>query len=431
MADKLAILGGKPTVTIKNPERWRRPIEKEMALIRKLMEDGALSGAGRGFPREFEEQFGDYVGAKYCLTLDHGSTALTSAFYAVGVGPGDEIIVPTVGYLGTYGGALHMGARPVFCEIDPKTLLIDPRDAEMRITERTRAIVAIHYRGNVCDMDALMDVGRRHGVAIVEDAAHAHGAEWDGTKIGSVGDIAGFSLQGCNPGGKPASGGEGGVVTTNQRELYERQLIYCHLHRAGIKDELTNPAYRMFEPEVLGLKWRAHPLALAIAKVSLDTLDERIEKSAGYRERVFDALMKLPGLELSHSYGKARRVQLYGGLMIIYHPEQLGGLSTERFVEAAKAEGAPIRGPGFNHLQHLKPLYRRGFDLWGRGRGPLGGEFMGLPPYRLYREGDFPISEELHKRVFTIPCYTEPQDGFVEQFVSAFERVASNYESLL
>lgn len=433
MTDKLAIVGGKPAVTIKDPEQWRRPIEEEMALIRCLLEDGFLSGSGRGFPKEFEEELQEYIGAEYCLTTDHGSTALASAFYAVGVGPGDEIIVPTVGYLGSYAGALHLGARPVFCEIDPKTLLIDPEDAERRITERTRAIVPIHYRGNPCDMDALMDIGRRRGVAIVEDAAHAHGAAWDAKKIGNVGDITCFSLQGSHPQGKPIAGGEGGVVTTNNRELYERQLIYCHLHRAGIREELTNPAYRMLETEVLGLKWRAHPLALAIAKVSLDSLDYRIERSAECREKVFTALRKLPGLEPAHSYPKAKRVQLYGGLMIIYHPEELGGLPTERFVEALRAEGAPVRarGPGFDHLQHLKPLHRRGFDLWGHDRGPLGGEFMGLPPYKVHKEGDFPISEDLNKRVFNIPSYVEPQEGFLEQFIGAFEKVTLNYECLL
>lgn len=402
-----------------------------MALIRRLVEEGALSGSGSGFPKEFEEQFREYVGAEYCLTTNHGSTALASAFYAVGVGPGDEIILPTVAYLGSYSGALHLGARPVFCEIDPYTLLIDPQDAERRITERTRAIVPIHYRGNPCDMDALLDIGQRHGVAIVEDAAHAHGAEWGGRRIGNAGDIAGFSLQGHNPYGKPVAGGEGGVVTTNQRELYERQLIYCHLHRAGIKEELTNPAYRIFDTEVLGLKWRAHPLALAIAKVSLDSLDYRIERSAEYREKVFGALGQLPGLEPEHTYPKANRVQLYGGLMIIYHPEELGGLSAEKFVEAVRAEGAPVGGPGFDHLEHLKPLYRRGFDLWGHDRGPLSGEFMGLPPYKAYKEGDFPISEDLNRRVFNIPCLVEPKERFLEQFVSAFEKVTANYKALL
>jgi len=346
-------------VTIKDPEQWRRPIEEQMALIRKLVEGGFLSGSGSGFPKEFEEELRRYIGAEYCLTLDHGSTALASAFYAVGVGPGDEIILPTVAYLGSYAGALHLGARPVLCEIDPQTLLIDPQDAERRITERTRAIVPIHYRGNPCDMDALMDIGRRHGVAIVEDAAHAHGAEWSGKRIGNVGDIAGFSLQGADPYGKPVSGGEGGVATTNHRELYERQLIYCHLHRAGIREELTNPAYRMFESEVLGLKWRAHPLALAIAKVSLDTLDYRMDRSAQYREKVFSALRELPGLEPAHSIREKQallRRELRGrGLKLNY------GDPKATLLESVLARGDRRLGAV---VQRAWELGAR-FDAWG------------------------------------------------------------------
>lgn len=167
---KLAMHGGEPAVTIDSSEQWRRPIEEEKRLVNELLERGFLSGSGQGLPKEFEEEFREFIGCDYCLTVDHGSTALASAYYAVGVGPGDEVVTPTAGYI---GGALHMGARPVFCDIDPKTLLMNPEDVERRITRRTRAINPIHMGGNVCDMDALMDIGRGYGIAIVEDACHA------------------------------------------------------------------------------------------------------------------------------------------------------------------------------------------------------------------------------------------------------------------
>jgi len=431
MKDKLAVHGGKPVVTIDRSEQWKRPIEKEMSLIRELLEEGYLSGEGGGLPKEFEEEFRKFIGAEYCLTTDHGTSALMSAYYAVGVGPGDEVITPAAGYMCSYSGAIHLGACPVFCDIDPKTLLIDPKDAENKITRHTRAINVIHMGGNVCDMDAFLEIGRKYGVAIVEDAAHAHGAEWDGKKIGSIGDITCFSLQGANPGGKGIAGGEGGIVTTSNREFYERQLVYCHLHRAGLNEELTNPAYRMLDSEVLGLKFRAHPLALAIGKVSLETLQYRMERSDENREKVLDALRELPGVEPEHTYAKAKRVSLYGGLKVIYHPEELGGLAVERFVEAMQAEGAPLRGPGYKYagstqkLQHLKVGFTRGFDLWGHGRGPLGSDF-GVPP-----EGSFPVAESMDKSFLTIPSYIEPKEGFLDQLIDAFGKVTSNYESLL
>jgi len=423
-------------VTVSTKEKWKRPIEEEKKLIWELLEKGELSGEGSGISKEFEEEFKEFIGCEYCLVVDHGTSALASAYYAAGVGPGDEVITPVAGYIASYAGALHMGARPVFSDIDPHTLLIDPKDVERRITQRTRAINPIHMGGNVCDMDALMDIGRRYGITIIEDAAHATGAEWDGKKIGNVGDITCFSLQGVNPGGKPVAGGEGGVVCTNNRELYERMLIYDHLHRAGVTNELTNPTYRMLDSELLGLKHRAHPLALAIALVSLKTLPYRVEKVRENWRKISSALKDLPGLEPVQSYPKAKPVLgMYGGYKIIYHPEELGGLPVEKFVEALKAEGVPVKvrmvsssGPG---LEHMHSIFQRGFDLWGRNRGPLGGEFFGLPPFKGYKWGDFPVAESLLNRVLTIPAYIEPEEGLIEQIIEAFRKVCDNYKQLL
>ena len=430
MSEKLALFGGKPAVSVETLERWRPPVEEMKRAVCELIERGFLSGSGEGPPKEFEEEFRQYVGAKYCLSVDHGSTALASAFYAVKVGPGDEVITPTLGYIGTYCGALHMGARPVFCDIDPETLLIDPEDVERRITKRTRAIAPVHLFGNVCDMDALMDIGKRYGIAIVEDAAHAHGAEWDGKKIGNVSDLACFSLQGSPPYGKPVCGGEGGVVTTNVREFYERMLAYCHLHRAGVTDELTLPEYRGLDSEVLGLKWRAHPLALAIARVMLKSLDYRNERRAEFRRRLFEALEGLPGIRPVKSYPKAKPGGFYGGHPLVYNPEELDGLPPERFVEALKAEGVPVSLYA-RKLEHQRTIFRRGFDLWGHGRGPLGGEFLGLPPFEGYKDGDFPGAESVAGRILLIKPLIEPPDELADQIVRAFEKVVAHHKELL
>lgn len=431
MDNRLAIFGGPPAVTIQGMERWKRPIARELELIKMLLEEGNLSGEGSGFPKQFEDAFRDFIGAKYCLLTDHGTTALASAYYAVGVGPGDEVITPVAGFICSFAGALHLGARPVFADIDPETLLVDPKDVERKITRRTRAINIVHLGGNLCDMDAFLDIGKRYGIPIVEDAAHAAGAEWDGKKIGSFGDITCFSFQGVNPNGKPIAGGEGGAVTTNYREFYERQLIYCHLHRAGIVEELTLPPYRMLDEQVLGLKFRAHPLALALAMASFETLSYRIEQSDRYREALFQALREIPGLEPEKSYPKAKRISLYGGLKIKYRKEALGGLPIEKFIAAVKAEGVPISGPGWRHagstqqLQHLKALFARGFDLWGRNRGPLGEDYC--PP----KKGDFPYAEEADRSFFTLPSLIEPEEGLLEQWINAFRKVVDNHHLLL
>ena len=188
----------------------------------------------------------------------------------------------------------------------------------------------------------------------------------------------------------------------------------------------------IFDQEGLGLKFRAHPLALAIAKVSLETLDFRIRRTDEFRERVTAKIKELPGLEPEFTYPKAKRISLYGGVKIFYNPQEFEGLPCEVFVEALKAEGVPvIRGPGSTQkLQHLKPVFKEGFDLWGRGRSPIKGRFLGLPAYRGYKEGDFPVAERLSRTFFTLPTYIEPREGFVSQIIEAFYKVVSHYKDL-
>ena len=430
MSEKLALFGGSPAVSVPTLDGWQVPKEEMKRAVNELIDADFLSGSGRGLPKQFEEEFRQYVGAQYCLSVNHGSTALASAFYAVKTGPGDEFITPTLGYIGTYGGALHMGARPVFCDIDPHTLLADPEDIEKRITPRTRFIVPIHLFGNVCEMDALRDIGYRYGIPIVEDAAHAHGAEWDGVKVGNISDLTCFSLQGSPPYGKPICGGEGGVVTTNNREYYERMLAFCHLHRAGITEELTLPEYRELDSQVLGQKWRAHPLALAIARVTMQSLDYRNAKRTEFRQKVFAALQGMRGIEPVRSYPKAKPAGFYAGHPLIYHPEQLHGLPAERFVEALKAEGVPVSLYG-RKLEHQKTIFRKGFDLWGNSRGPLGGEFFGLPPFEGYKDGDFPQAERVAGNILHLRPVIEPPEELVEQIARAFEKVIAQHEQLL
>ena len=419
--DKLALEGGTPAVTIKAAEQWTAPVEEEKKAVCEVIDQRFLSGSGTGMPKEFEEECRERIGCKHFVACDHGSNALAAACYAAGLGPGDEFITPAAGYIGTYCGALHMGATPVFCEVDPHTLLMDPADAERRVTERTRVLIPIHACGRPADMDALLAIAEKHSLVVVEDAAHALGSTWDGKAIGNVGHIACFSFQGTTPGGKPLGAGEGGAVATNDRELYERHLAYCHLHRSGITDELTLEPYCHLDSEVLGYKWRAHPLAIALARVALRSLDYRIRRVAESRDRLFAGLDAVPGFEPVRNYPKATGSEVYGGLRIVYHPDQLDGLPPGKCVEALRAEGVPMGGIGLFHREHLRWIYASQFELWGRGRGRL-------PHYKL---GDYPLTEELHGRVLSFPAYIDPPDGLIAQCIEAFAKVARHAGELV
>lgn len=425
MSETLAILGGQPAVTIDTNDKWRPPLERQKKAVCELIDRQHLSGSGTGVGKEFEDHFASYVGARYCLSTDHGSNAIMAGLYAVGVGPGDEVIVPDLGYIGSYAGVIHLGARPVFCDVDPNTGLMDPADVERRITARTRAMIPIHMHGYVCDMDGLASLREKHGIAIVQDCAHAHPCGWGGTNLGALPDVACYSLQGMAPLGKPVSAGEGGVNTTNNREYYERILVYCHLHRAGIADELTNPQYRMLGNQGLGLKWRAHPFTMALALLDMQDLDYRNERRLRHRETLYRGLEGIPGIRLPESYPKARDGGFWGGLRVFYDAHELGGLPLRRCLDALQAEGVPARAPR-DGPEHLRPLIQRGFDLYAGGRGQMG------PGAYHHKRGDFPVTEALlDGGMIYLTAYVEPSEGLLEQLIGAFRKVSDSYRKLL
>ncbi|MBC8228775.1 aminotransferase class I/II-fold pyridoxal phosphate-dependent enzyme, partial [bacterium] len=192
---KLAINGGDKTVTIPQRDGWDQVTEEEIQIVTDMVRRGELSSSGGGVMAEFEKEFAEFMGAKYCLSQNSGTSTLHSAYFAAGVGPGDEVIVPSYTWHATVTPVLHTNGIPVFCEIDPHSLTVDPDDLKKRITPRTKAVAVVHVFGYVANMDAIMEVANEHDLIVVEDCSHAHGAEWDGRKVGTIGHIGCFSLQ--------------------------------------------------------------------------------------------------------------------------------------------------------------------------------------------------------------------------------------------
>ena len=420
---KLAILGGPPAVRVEAKENWPVPKERIKQAVNALIDNDIWSQSGEGVPLELERRFAEYIGTDFCLLQHNGTSTLWAAYYAVGVKRGDEVIHPCYTWICAISPAVHMGARPVFCEIDPETLLIDPDDVEKRITPRTKAISVVHLYGNVCDMDAIMEIAQRHNIAVIEDASHAHGAEWDGQKVGSIGDVGCFSMQGTPPGGKALPAGEAGLITTNDRRLYERILLFCHLNRRGVAEEFTNPLYREMAPTNLGLKFRAHPWAAAAALVMLDSLDYRNQKRMEYMMKIYRALEKIRGIDPVKILPKAKPGGFYGGMHMLYRPEELENLPVERLIEALEAEGVDMKHRGYG-LTHRLKLFSEGFDIYGDG-GPLTGDYPGYP------EGSLPISEEVHNRILGMPTFIHETPGYSDQVIEAMKKVTENYRELL
>ena len=200
--------------------------EEEEALLAALRSGtwGSLDGT---FVTRFEQEFAAFQGARYGISCVNGTLALSVALKALGIGPGDEVLVPPYTFIATASAALMIGAVPVFVDVDLDTLLIDPSLIDAAVTPRTKAIIPVHHAGSPADMDGVMAAARRHGLRVVEDAAQAHGAAWRGTPVGAIGDIGTFSFQSS----KTINAGEGGMMVTNDPELDELLWSYRNVGR--------------------------------------------------------------------------------------------------------------------------------------------------------------------------------------------------------
>jgi perosamine synthetase len=426
----LAVLGGAPALPRKAAERWRRPKQAEKDLLGAMLDRDELTGAGYGVGKMFEDQFAAHTGARHALTFSTGTAALMAAYYAAGVGPGDEVITPAIGYIGSYAGALHLGARPVFCDLSSTSLLIDPNEISRKISARTRAINIVHMNGRVCDLDAVSAICQERRLALIDDASHAAGAEWAGRRLGNFPHVTCFSLQGANPAGKPVAAGEGGVICTNDSESFRRMLAYCHLHRDQLSELLAGSPFSDLDKEVLGLKWRPHPLGLGLALISLASLDARNVARSLCHERTTETIRPFEFLSEPTLSARAKMGGFFGGIKLVYDPARLGGLPLATLCRCLVAEGIPARA-GLGTLEHRRPLLARGFDLWGQGRGPLEGAWHGLERYRPVGEGDLPVADAINERVLTLPSFIEVEEAYYGGLREALEKVADQRRKLV
>src|SRR5437867_7096778 len=244
--EKLAIHGGTTAVSGFNPDLFHWPIvtdEDEQAVI-AVLRAGSMSGLD--ITRKFESEFGAWLGTKYALASCNGTTSLLEAMFGVGIGRGDEMIAPSLTYWASVLQCFSLGATPVFADVDPQTLNIDANDIEHRISKNTKAVMVVHHSGYPCDMDAIMLIARKNGLKVIEDVSHAHGGLYRGKKVGTLGDVSAMSMMSA----KGFAVGEGGMLCTNDRGIYERAIAFAHYERT--KDELTLPSLEPLKGLPLG-----------------------------------------------------------------------------------------------------------------------------------------------------------------------------------
>lgn len=244
---------------------------------------------------EFERKFADYVGAKYAVAVSNGTAALHIACMAAGIGKGDEVITTPITFAASANCALYCGATPVFADIDPVTYNISPESVECHVTERTKAIIPVHYTGQTCDMDAIHKIADKYNLIVIEDAAHAVGAEYKGKKIGSLSDMTEFSFHPV----KHITCGEGGIVTTNREDLYEKlKLFRTHgiTREEKFLHKVDGPWY--YEQIDLGYNYRITDIQAALGISQLGRIDKFLEKRKKIAAKYDEAFRDFNGIEI-------------------------------------------------------------------------------------------------------------------------------------
>lgn len=427
----LALLGGPrsvPQVSEGDDSLFHWPIvtpEDERAVV-DVLRVGNMSDWD--VTEQFEAEWVAFQGTKFALAHCNGTAALLAAMWAVGLGRGDELISPSLTYWASATQVMSLGATPVFADIDPDTLCIDPRDIEHRITPRTRAIMVVHYCGHPADMDPILAVARKHKVKVIEDVSHAHGSLYKGRMCGSLGDVSAMSMMAR----KSFPIGEGGMLCTDDREIYERAIAFAHYERTltdvTLPDLQATAAAGGFATGLPlgGVKGRINQTCSAMGRVQLRNYPARIKEIQSAMNRFWDLLDGCPGLR-PHRTAPTSGSTMGGWYNPVGHyaPEELGGLPVDRFVEAVNAEGGRS-GRGVNFPLHLHPVLNDA-DVYRDGK-PTRIAFAD----RDVRQGpgSLPVSERLAQRAFGIPWFKHDRPDEIRHYANAFRKVATQAEKL-
>ncbi len=414
---RLALLGGPKAITLKAEEALRWPVtgKPEIDAVTSLIKKGELSISEE--TKKLEEEFADFIGVRYALAHNNGTSAGHAAFFALNIQPGDEVICPSFTYWASIVQVLPLGGVPVFCEMDPDTLNIDPVDIERKITSRTKAIVVVHMLGMPCEMTSIMRLARRHGIKVIEDASHAHGATYRGKMIGSIGDVSSFSLQTS----KLMVGGEGGLFCTNRREYYERAVALGHYERIR---SLRKPWPRLAGTG-FGFKYRIHPLAAAIARRQLRRLPATNARKGRNCDRFLGALAQMRSWNIAPVPGRTKRV--YYQNWIRFDPAAVPGVTKERVMEALLAEGAQVYDARYD-LLHRQPLFQEPEHYRRGGAFPIFEQVRRKPPFPTE---ECPVSEAVRATLVGVPTFPRGTKALVNQYIRAFGKVDEGLEELV
>lgn len=312
-------------------------ISNEKKYLAECIDSGWISSEGP-FIKEFEEKFSGYVGKKFGVAVSNGTAALEVAVGAAGIGPGDEVIMPTFTIISCASAVVACGARPVFVDSESETFNIDVSKIEEKITKKTKAIMVVHMYGHPSDMDAIMRIAKKHKLLIIEDAAEAHGAEWKNKKCGSFGDISIFSFYA----NKIISTGEGGMVLTDNK-VFARRAEF--LRNLGFNNK------KRFHHTELAKNYRMTNLQAAVGVAQLRSIDTLVKIKRENAKKYTALLKNIPGLQLPVQKELAKNVYWMYGIVL----DKSTGFTAESFAKRLAKEGVQTRP--FFYPMHSQPVF--------------------------------------------------------------------------
>lgn len=397
-AQKPAVAGGDPVRV--EPLPFSQPqlgIEEEQEVLDTLRSGWLTTGPK---VQRFEKALCDYTGAKYTVAVNSCTAALHLSLAAIGVGPGDEVITSPITFPATANVIIHLGATPVFADIDPRTLNIDPIAVAAKVTERTKAIVPVHFAGQPVDMDAIYAVASRHDLAVIEDAAHAIGAEYRGIKIGSLpGSRAScFSFYPI----KNMTSAEGGAILTNDEDLAHRaRLLALHGISSDAWNRYTKDGSHHWETLMAGYKYNMTDVQAAIGLPQLTRLDGFLHTRSRYAAMYREGLADVQEIDL---LGTLPGVRHANHLMTVLLRTDRLSIDRDEFIQALKEEGIAT-GIHFRSL-HLQKFYRERYNL---------------------ATEDFPHAAAVTSRLFSLPLYPKMSEKDVQDVIKAVRKLTTAY----
>lgn len=321
--------------------------------------DAAANGWGEKcyeYINRFEDAFKAHLGVRYAIATSSCTGALHMGMAALGIGPGDEVILADTNWIATASPIVYLGAKPIFVDILEDTWCIDPDKVELAITSKTKAIIAVHLYGNLCEMDRLIDIGNKYGIPIIEDAAEAIGSVYHGKKAGTMGKFGAFSFHGT----KTITTGEGGMFVTNEAEIYERVLRLSNHGRS--QDEP-----KQFWPEVVGFKYKISNIQASIGCAQMARIDDLIRRKREILTIYRDRLSSVEGLSMNPN----KKGLIYGSWMptVVFSPST--GITREKLIKEFKSENIDARVffwplsslPMFNSNSNLNNKYAYAIPL--------------------------------------------------------------------